>query len=503
VPKVVDQPMRLAKLERRLDAASLVWLARGWRALRRFPRRVGRPSGVEWLGVVEEVDPTAERLVQALEHALRVGAFDSAGSLLERLRPLIASMPPGDAARARQLEVETLLLLGHRSDAAETTRQHQAVLQTTPGGALLLELLGVSQGPWLPDGRANILGLERNAGSGEAAALAVARRLSQRPWLWFQYPELQLLLGNVLLPAEPASARRFLDRFLRLYGLSGLEFEANRDSEFVLAAARPRQRVGPRRGPVVSIVVAAHRCERTLGYALDSLLSQTHQSLEILVADDASDDGTRAVMQRYAVEPRVRLFRSDRKQGAYNVRNGLAMLARGEWLTFHDADDLALPERIERQLQALARPPALACVGSLLRVAPDGRVVFFKDQRALRLSRVSLMLKLESFKSLGGFRRARFGADQELFEKLRRRFGPQRIQRVHAPLMLCASSPGSATRDAGTESLEDGYRSPARRRYSEYVFLKYVAGREISDLAMDRMLVECGNFAEPAELLEL
>lgn len=498
--KVAD---RLAELERRLDANAVVWATRGWLALRRVRLRTRSRVSTEWVAVLGRPNATPEELSQALGHALQSGALDSAEMLLERLRPQIAEMSRESWARARHLEIETLLVLGDRREAARVASQHQPALQETTRGVALLELLGVHQGTWLPSGGPNVLGLERSLGSGEAAALELARRLSQRPWSWIQNEELRLLLGNVLLPSEPAVARRFLDSFLRVYGLSGLDFEPTRSAAGVLSAARPRARAVQQAGPLVSILVPAHQCAGTLGYALQSLLHQTHQNLEVLVADDASDDDTLAVMQRYRQDPRVRLFRSERNQGAYNVRNGLAARARGTWLGFHDADDFALPERIEWQLKALRGTRSIACVASLLRVASDGRVVFYKDQRATRLSRASLVLKRAVFEGLGGFRRARFGADEEFYAKLVLRFGDECVHRIHAPLMLCASWQGSATRKAGAESLEDGYRSPARRRYSEHVFRKYLVGEDISDAVIDRTLNERGNYAEPAELIEL
>jgi hypothetical protein len=112
----------------------------------------------------------------------------------------------------------------------------------------------------------------------------------------------------------------------------------------------------------------------------------------------------------------VRLFGSGVRQGTYNIRNALARKARGRLLTFHDADDLALPARIARQVEAMQREGTVAATASVLRINPAGQFVFFKDQKASRLAMVSLLVRREVFEASGGFRSALFGADLELYE---------------------------------------------------------------------------------------
>jgi glycosyltransferase involved in cell wall biosynthesis len=254
---------------------------------------------------------------------------------------------------------------------------------------------------------------------------------------------------------------------------------------------------------LVSVIVAAHDAVATIGYAITSLLEQSYENLEILVGDDASRDGTLLLLQsRFGSEPRVRLFRSVRNQGAYNLRNALAVHARGALLTFHDADDFALPNRIARQVAQLEKPRVGACVGNFVRIKPNGSFVFFKDQRASRMCPVSLMLPRSIFDEVGPFRSARFGADYELFTELRRRLGAERVRRIREPLLFGLAFGGSATRMPGTESLEDGYRSPARRTYSELVFAKRQLGGRLTNEEIDVRLRESDNYQTPSELLK-
>ncbi|MEZ4367154.1 MAG: glycosyltransferase family A protein [Kofleriaceae bacterium] len=252
----------------------------------------------------------------------------------------------------------------------------------------------------------------------------------------------------------------------------------------------------------MSVVIAAYQAAATVGASIDSLLAQDGVDVEILVGDDASDDGTAEVLAaRFGDEPRVRRFTSRRNQGAYNLRNALAAHARGTYLTFHDADDLAVPGRLLAQVDALVATGARASYGCMFRITADGRAVFFRDGAALRLAMVTLLTTPEEFRSLGGFRPARFGADLELHETLRHRHGDRAIEIVRQPLMLGLWAAGSATRQRDAEALEDGYRAPARRRYVELLARRWLDGDPPAwSERLDRALRADGNYQEPSTI---
>src|SRR5205823_4452069 len=92
------------------------------------------------------------------------------------------------------------------------------------------------------------------------------------------------------------------------------------------------------------------------GRAIDSVLAQTYSNWELLVIDDGSTDGTRAVVERYERDPRVRYLRQDH-QGVSAARNlGLAE-SRGEIIAHLDSDNVWYPRYLEAVTQALARHP--------------------------------------------------------------------------------------------------------------------------------------------------
>jgi hypothetical protein len=406
------------------------------------------------------------------------------------------------------LAAETLLMLGERERARSIADAHAETWVRDARGVAVLELVGSPQAPeFLPDGRPSLLRLSRRLARGELTAEQLARQIGVRGRVWWRTPDLHLLFFSALIAGDSSRALRFMNRFLALHGLSACTSVGEPGSgSNVLGQLRfARRQTSGTTGPLVSVLIAARDAAHTIGYAIDSLLNQSYQSLEILVGDDASNDDTLKILkQRWPFEPRLRLFRSARKQGPYNVKNALAQQARGELLTFHDADDLALPDRIARQVKQLRQPGNVACIANFARIRPNGSFVFFKDQRTVRLGMVTLMLSRRAFEAVGPFRSARVGADLELYAALRARFGPEAIARIRAPVMLGLWSPGSATLAGGTESLNDGYRSLARRAYSELICARYsLRDLTISNQTMDLRLRATGNYVDAAEIEEL
>lgn len=105
-------------------------------------------------------------------------------------------------------------------------------------------------------------------------------------------------------------------------------------------------------GPQVSVLMPAWNAAATLAEAVASVREQTFASWELLIADDASTDETRAIAEALAgTDPRIRLLAHDRHEGAASARNRALAASRGRYVAFLDADDLWLPEKLERQVR--------------------------------------------------------------------------------------------------------------------------------------------------------
>jgi glycosyltransferase involved in cell wall biosynthesis len=123
--------------------------------------------------------------------------------------------------------------------------------------------------------------------------------------------------------------------------------------------------------PHLTVLIASWNAESTIERALASVLEEREISLECIVVDDGSTDGTADLAAAIAeMDPRVKLIRLPVNEGVSSARNTGLAVARGEWLTFLDADDRLLPGAIA----ALMRPTADASIRAVLgqRIWTDG-----------------------------------------------------------------------------------------------------------------------------------
>lgn len=120
--------------------------------------------------------------------------------------------------------------------------------------------------------------------------------------------------------------------------------------------------------PLISVIIPVYNCEKTIAVAIDSIIKQTYKNLEIIVVDDKSTDGTRAIVEEIVEKNQnVKLvtgsddpYRFDIKlnrnvNAGYSARNTGFGHARGEYITFQDADDASFLNRIEVQYDLLVK----------------------------------------------------------------------------------------------------------------------------------------------------
>lgn len=125
--------------------------------------------------------------------------------------------------------------------------------------------------------------------------------------------------------------------------------------------------------PNVTVLMPVHNAASFLGEALDSVFAQTYTDFEIVLVDDASTDGIAEVLAGYA-DRRLRILRHAEQGGTAVALNSGVQAARGRFIAQMHADDIALPDRLERQIDFLHRNPGVGIVGGNQQpVGPDGR----------------------------------------------------------------------------------------------------------------------------------
>ena len=123
---------------------------------------------------------------------------------------------------------------------------------------------------------------------------------------------------------------------------------------------------------MISVIIPTYNCAAYLPEALESVWRQTRRDFEIVVVDDGSTDDTDRVLQPW--RERI-VYLRQANAGVAAARNAGVRLSRGEYVAFLDADDLWMPEKLERTVGALERCPeaALACTDFSV-IAADGSI---------------------------------------------------------------------------------------------------------------------------------
>ena len=190
--------------------------------------------------------------------------------------------------------------------------------------------------------------------------------------------------------------------------------------------------------PAVSVVLATYNQAHWLAETIESVRAQTYADWELVVADDGSTDDTAAVVTRFARDHRIRCIAGAHAERAA-ARNRAIAASTGELVAFLDADDTWHPEKLARQVAALAAAPeAGACYAVARFVDGSGRPLDVrKPPRALsglifpRLVRgnfiilASMMVRRRCLEAVGAFDATLpvFGCeDWDLWLRLARRY---------------------------------------------------------------------------------
>lgn len=120
----------------------------------------------------------------------------------------------------------------------------------------------------------------------------------------------------------------------------------------------------------ISVVTAVYNRQKTVGQAIDSVLSQSYPAVESIVIDGASTDGTLAVLEAY--RPRLGVFISERDQGLYDALNKGIKHASGDVVGFLHADDIFENSEVLAKVATAFQDPAVEAVyGDLVYVRHD------------------------------------------------------------------------------------------------------------------------------------
>ena len=122
--------------------------------------------------------------------------------------------------------------------------------------------------------------------------------------------------------------------------------------------------------PLISVVIPAYNHERFIGAAIDSVLGQSVEDLELIIVDDGSTDRTAEVIKGYQ-DPRLS-YTWQENQDAYNTINRGMSMARGDYIAILNSDDVYTLDRFERMLEYTLEHRADCVISDVIPISDDG-----------------------------------------------------------------------------------------------------------------------------------
>ena len=183
--------------------------------------------------------------------------------------------------------------------------------------------------------------------------------------------------------------------------------------------------------PLVTVFMAAYNARNYIGESIKSILSQTFPDFELLIVDDGSVDDTLSIVAAIR-DSRIRVIRNIENRGLIFTRNLMLTEARGQFLAILDSDDVALPDRLEKQIEQFNKRPDLALIGGPAYiideqgkrtneqiVVPSGtdkikcEILFYNT-----FVHSSIMIKRQVFVDMGGYKNYPLAEDYDLMIRI-------------------------------------------------------------------------------------
>jgi glycosyltransferase involved in cell wall biosynthesis len=150
----------------------------------------------------------------------------------------------------------------------------------------------------------------------------------------------------------------------------------------------------------VSVVMPVYRPDpEFFAEAIDSVLAQTLQDLELVIVEDPSDRTGREVVEQRR-DPRIRYILNEQRTGLARQHNRAVAEARGRFIARFDADDICEPDRLEKQVACLEAHPEISVVASQLRIIDDtGSII---GQRHYPLAHDDIVRAMRRYNPISG-----------------------------------------------------------------------------------------------------
>ncbi len=230
---------------------------------------------------------------------------------------------------------------------------------------------------------------------------------------------------------------------------------------------------------LVSVIIPAYNGEKFIPQSIGSVLAQTHTDWELIVVDDGSTDGTRAVVEGFCKkDPRIKYFYEENSGGPARPKNLGMKHAVGEYIAYLDQDDEWLPEKLEKQIRLFERSSNIGLVGCDAALVdnkgkvfsayktPEPKSIFpYLLERDYIYSNSSVVIRREVVKKVGARdEKLKYAEDWDMW--IRIAVAGYVFDFVHEPLLKYLVYPENTTKKLGFA---------VRARETEYIYRKHEA----------------------------
>ncbi len=305
--------------------------------------------------------------------------------------------------------------------------------------------------------------------SGKDIALAFAEKNMKKKFK----PALNILHANIVL-GNDEKWLYLINQYLKSFGCSPIKLNKLVDNElyYKITADKPDDINSDVK---VSIIMPSFNAESTIKNSIDSILNQTWRNIELIIVNDCSEDSTWSIIEEFAAkDERVVAINNPRNVGAYVSKNIGLKVASGDYITGHDSDDWAHPQRIENHLKAInsekVRPRA--SLTRMIRMEENGHFPFYLEgtfclDGVLRVASITCMFEVDFLRNvLGGWDCSRFGADSEIISRTKMVLGDE-FKDYHQISMICLNAPNSLTNNPIHGVQRGKGLSPSRKFYKD------------------------------------
>ncbi len=249
--------------------------------------------------------------------------------------------------------------------------------------------------------------------------------------------------------------------------------------------------------PKVSVIMSVYNSEKYLEEAINSVLNQTFQDFELIVIDDGSTDNSRRILESYRRHSKIKMLINKHNEGVAAARNKALKISKGKYIAVIDADDIALPQRLEKEVRYLDKHPEIGLVGSFYYVIDEnGKILKLitvpttneEIQEILIkhncFAHSSIMFRRECLDTVGGYREAfQYALDYDFILRISEKY---KVAIIPEPLCAWRINPNSIS--VTRKICQDKYAQLAR----EFAIERRTQGKDrLQIMPSKKFLLQC------------